>query len=134
MDLLFSPRQKMCPPNKAGRVNRRLGFSFGFGHIQVWGYPGRSPAELPSANPERVLSSSPGLRVTSYPGYCSGEGVNPEGVAEGRVRIFTNNPPIVLGKRYESPWTGLRRIGRLPGGVRRTSFGGVGVIHGKRVL
>jgi hypothetical protein len=56
-------------PHRAGRLALQLN---------------ATAALLPFANPEGVLSVSPGLRGTSYPGFPACEGTNPERVASCR--------------------------------------------------
>jgi hypothetical protein len=65
----------------------------------------------PSANPEGVPPSSPGLRGTSYPGNRGREGVNPE-------RVASSGPPACVG-----PGCNPFRVGGLAGsGSQGSSF------------
>jgi hypothetical protein len=83
-----------------------------------------------AANPNRIASSSPGLRAPRYPGWVRAGGSNPNGVASDRAKEPTQprwgcRPSIVLsqgsapratlGWRLESRWDSKPGAARLVG-------------------
>jgi hypothetical protein len=90
-----------------------------FADMRSSGTSGTCGTECTAFNPKGIVTSSPGLRGTSYPGRRGPATANPDGVVAG-TRPGGRNP-IGVGVA----WRGFPRVARAsqPGALRRNPFG-----------